>query len=372
MKIAVITHVTHIKENDFFYAYGPYVKEMNIWFKYVDKVVIVAPITEKLRTPIDLKYNHNIISFYKVPSFSLISVSEIIKTIIRLPQLICNVFLAMKKADHIHLRCPGNMGLLGCLVQMLFPHKKKTAKYAGNWDPKSKQPLTYRIQKWILNNTFLTKNMTVLVYGEWEGSSKNIKPFFTASYKESEKEEVLTKTMHDPIIEFLFVGTLSLGKQPLYAIKLVQQLALNHKNIRLKLYGDGVLKNEIENYIQLNSLQNIVNVLGNQDSEVIKKAYQKSHFLILPSKSEGWPKVVAEAMFWGCLPIVTNVSCVSGMLNNNERGVMLTMELAKDIKNVMELILYSNDEYDKRVINAMSWSRRYTVDFFDKEIYKLI
>jgi hypothetical protein len=27
---------------------------------------------------------------------------------------------------------------LGCIVSDFFPNKPKTAKYAGNWDPKSK------------------------------------------------------------------------------------------------------------------------------------------------------------------------------------------------------------------------------------------
>ena len=70
------------------------------------------------------------------------------------------------------------MGLIGAIVNILFPNKQKTAKYAGNWDPKSKQPWSYRLQKWILSNTFLTKNMQVLVYGEWPNQTKNIKPFF--------------------------------------------------------------------------------------------------------------------------------------------------------------------------------------------------
>ena len=81
--------------------------------------------------------------------------------------------------------------MLGCFIQILFPNKPKTAKYAGNWDPKSSQPTSYRIQKWILNNTILTKNMQALVYGEWEGNSKNIKPFFTATYQEKEKVEAM-------------------------------------------------------------------------------------------------------------------------------------------------------------------------------------
>lgn len=91
----------------------------------------------------------------------------------------------MVQADYIHLRCPGNMGL-EALVQMLFPNKPKTAKYAGNWNPKSKQPWSYRLQKWILSYTFLTQNMQVLVYGEWSNQTKNSKLFFSDTYSEEE------------------------------------------------------------------------------------------------------------------------------------------------------------------------------------------
>ena len=59
-----------------------------------------------------------------------------------------------------------------------MPKTPKSAKYAGNWDPKSKKPWSYQLQQWILSNTFLTKNMKVLVYGVWDGQSQNIYPFF--------------------------------------------------------------------------------------------------------------------------------------------------------------------------------------------------
>ena len=59
----------------------------------------------------------------------------------------CNtLYKSIKKSDVIHLRCPGNIGLLACFIQILFPKKNKTAKYAGNWDPKAKQPLSYKLQ----------------------------------------------------------------------------------------------------------------------------------------------------------------------------------------------------------------------------------
>jgi hypothetical protein len=59
---------------------------------------------------------------------------------------------------------------------------------------------------------------------------KKYKPFFTASYSESEKEAIVEKSFENEI-RFMFVGTLSNGKQPLYAVKMIEQLIkFNSKN----------------------------------------------------------------------------------------------------------------------------------------------
>ena len=110
--------------------------------------------------------------------FNVIGLRNISKSIFAIPSICFIIFKQMKNADHIHLRCPNNMGLLACFVQIFFPNKNKTAKYANNWDWKSTQPFTYRLQQIILRNTLLTKNMKVLVYGNWNDKTKNIIPFF--------------------------------------------------------------------------------------------------------------------------------------------------------------------------------------------------
>ena len=449
MKFAVITHVKHIQHKNHYYGYAPYIREMNLWLKYVDKVIIVAPLVNNELNPIHEKYNHSQVYFLQVEEFDITSIANVVRTIVRLPKIATQVYKAMQQADHIHLRCPGNMGLLGALVQILFPNKQKTAKYAGNWDPKSKQPWSYRLQKWILSNTFLTRNMQVLVYGEWEGSTKNIKPFFTATYSESEiqhsafsiqnklslraqsrttennfdfnqsdklddsvlslraqsrtTENDFNLTQSDkqdnsvwslraqsrttensldsarldkieidlPPTSFLFVGTLSKGKQPLYAIRLVEALYQQGKNVQLDLYGEGVLRTDLEQYIAQNNLETIITLKGNQSKETVLKAYQNSHFLILPSKSEGWPKVVAEAMFWGCVPIASPVSCVPFMMGNGSRGIVLKEQLNKDVSQIMN-VLNNQEVYKKMALEGQTWSRQFTTDKFETEISKLL
>ena len=370
MKFAIFTHVVHGKSKTNYFAYSPYVNEMNIWLHQVDEVIIVAPLSKNKQTPIDLTYSHDTIDFKSVPEFHIKNSKSVFKTLVSLPKILFVIYNAMKRADHIHLRCPGNIGLLGCFVQILFPAKPKTAKYAGNWDLSSKQPMSYRFQKWILSNTFLTKNMQVLVYGDWENSTKNIKSFFTASYFEKDKFEIKPRDI-DGKISFLFVGTLSVGKQPLCAIKLIQSLNKKGYNVDLTLFGEGSERTMLENYISENKLQKFIFLKGNQNQETIKKAYCKSHFVILPSLSEGWPKAIAEGMFWGCMPIASAVSCISTMLDAGKRGILLHLDFNDDLIQI-ENILNDDSAYKQKVENAIHWSRNYTLDVFEDEIKQLL
>ena len=370
MKFAIITHVVHGFADQSYFGYGPYVREMNLWIKFADEVIVVAPLSLKQQTNIDLNYDHKNVTFKKINSFNFKNPLAILKSVMSLPVIFITVYRAMKRADHIHLRCPGNIGLIGCLVQILFPSKPKTAKYAGNWDPKASQPKSYRLQKWILSNTFLTRNMQILVYGNWQGSSKNIKSFFTASYRESDQAPILERTLQGRLT-FLFVGTLAIGKQPLYAIKLVEQLAVKGYDVSLDLYGEGAERTQILHYLDKKNLTSFISLKGNQTAETLKIAYQNSHFIILPSRSEGWPKVLAEAMFWGCLPIASKVSCIPYMLSAGERGLLLEMEIEKDVIQIVSLI--ENDaDYQSKLQKAVKWSRKYTLDLFEQEIRELL
>ena len=370
MTFVIITHVPHLFEQQKYYAYSPYVQEINVWAKQVQELIVVAPMTKQERTPIDSFYVHTHIRFVPVDNFNILSLGGLFKTIFNVPKISLALYKAMYYADHIHLRCPGNIGLLGCFVQMLFPNTPKTAKYAGNWDPKSKQPWTYRLQKWILSNSFLTRNMKVLVYGEWPNQTKNIKSFFTATYPNHDILPLLPKVLKGTIT-FVFVGTLVKGKNPLYAVQLVAELFQKGYDVVLRIYGEGVQRAQLESYILKHKLEGIIVLEGNQNQEIIKKAYQNSHFVVLPSESEGWPKAIAEGMFWGCVPVATAVSCVPFMLDNGNSGILLEMNLENDIRQ-LEKVLDDESCFQMMSKKGSDWSKTYTLDVFENEIEKLL
>lgn len=152
---------------------------------------------------------------------------------------------------------------------------------------------------------------------------------------------------------------------------MVEQLVRKGKNAILNLYGEGTQRSLLEQYVKENKLENCIFLKGNHHHETIKKAYQESHFVVLPSKSEGWPKAIAEGMFWGCVPLASKVSCVPFMLDYGNRGVLLEIDLEKDVAQT-ENIISNQNTYSVKSQSASGWSRLYTTDIFETEIKNLL
>jgi hypothetical protein len=72
-------------------------------------------------------------------------------------------------------------------------------------------------------------------------------------------------------------------------------------------------------------LSEIIVLEGNQNQE-IAKAYQNSHFVVLPSV-RGLPKAVCRRHVWGCVPVATSASCVPFYVDNGNSGIPLEMNL---------------------------------------------
>lgn len=369
MRFLVISSAPVLCKNKLREAYAPYAREMDVWFRNVEKITLICPTTcdKPLLTQAFKTQSMEVIS---IPPISFHKLGAAVRSMFYLPYIFFKILFAMSHTDHIHLRCPGNIGLLGCIAQVFFPLKAKTTKYAGNWDPKSKQPWSYRLQKWILGNERLTRNMKILVYGQWPNPSKNIKPFFTATYSETDKTEA-PQRKYDLPLRFLFVGSLVDGKRPDYALDLVKGLIDEGIPSELHFYGDGPFREILNKKIMEYELEKFFFLHGNKDSEQLKKTYQKAHFLILPSKSEGWPKVIAEAMWWGVIPIATPISCVPWMLGKGARGILIHADLRKDITDIKNELENKNALHEKAQ-KAQLWSRQFTLERFGSEIKKLL
>lgn len=361
-RFLILTQAGHYSREEGLFSYAPYVKEMDLWNEKHQEIVVVAPKDWLPFSAIHQAYAHPNIRWVRVPQLKFNGPVAMLVSIFALPYICAVMFWQMLRANHLHLRCPGNMGALAAVLQMLFPAKPKTVKYAGNWDPKSQQPWSYRWQQKLLRSKF-NRNMKVLVYGDWKEQSPNIQPFYTASYLKSMPldSEILAEKKSGMAI---FVGGLVEGKRPQLSLAIAKEgLRKGYLN-SFHFFGDGPLREILEAQV---GPEEPIFFHGNQNAERLVEAYTQAEYLLFLSRSEGWPKVVAEAMWWSCLPITCPVSCLPQMLDHGNRGALIAPQQSEALA-VLQSWTENTSEKKSKQLQAQEWARKYSLEQFKKDI----
>ena len=328
MRLLLYSNVLHKNINGKVYAYGPYVKEINLWLEEFTDVTIIAPFSNQSNLDrIEDEIICSNINQIQIIPFSVVSIIDKFKAFFVVPINGIIIFLTMFIPGHVHVRCPSNVGLIASYIQILFPWKRKSFKYAGNWVDNIGQPISYKLQKFIISNCFLTRRSKSLVYGKGYDDKECVLDSFTATYSNSSAIAIKLRVL-DPnrIVKLVFAGALIPGKNPFVAVNVCKILIEKGIDVQLAICGNGPLYNELYAFIRDLGLSQKIELKGNLDRSSLDKILQESHFLLMPSKSEGWPKSVTEAMWWGTLPIVSPISCLSFILDDGKRGVIVAPE----------------------------------------------
>ena len=114
----------------------------------------------------------------------------------------------------------------------------------------------------------------------------------------------------------LFAGRLMQQKNPVRIIEILAEL--KDLDWRLMIAGDGPLKTEIENAIQLHNLADRVSMPGWITPQQVITEFAASDILLMPSLSEGLPVVGVQAAAMG---LVLVLSKVGGNIDLVEPGI---------------------------------------------------
>ncbi len=176
-KLLVVTHVAHYERGDRICAYGPYAREIDIWADLFPRLSIAAPV-RKGDPPGDcLPLTRSNIELIPQRETGGTTASAKIRQILAVPSLLLGLGRAMASADAIHVRCPGNLGLLGVILGPLFS-RYLVAKYAGQWTAFPSEPWAAALQRSLLRSRWWRGPVTV--YGAWPDQPRHVVPFFTA------------------------------------------------------------------------------------------------------------------------------------------------------------------------------------------------
>ncbi len=112
----------------------------------------------------------------------------------------------------------------------------------------------------------------------------------------------------------LAVGSLKKEKSYKNLIMSFKNIQENFPNHELHIAGDGHLKGELQLLVDNEGISEKVVFCGNLNKDQLVNKYNTSEFFILSSYTEGFPKVVLEAIFCGCKVVATDVGSVNTFL----------------------------------------------------------
>jgi glycosyltransferase involved in cell wall biosynthesis len=148
----------------------------------------------------------------------------------------------------------------------------------------------------------------------------------------------------EKILRALFVGRLVDQKDPLTVVRGFRKLQENNIPIHLKIIGDGILKEETEDFISKYQLKNI-EVFGKISQSQVMEEYSKAHILIAPSREEAMSLSVLEAVSCGVYVIATEISGNKEVIINNVNGSFVEYGNPNDVSD--KIIQFYNEKFLK-------------------------
>lgn len=136
----------------------------------------------------------------------------------------------------------------------------------------------------------------------------------------------------------LYTGRLSHGKGLLDLIEAVAPI-LRKRPIKLKLCGDGELRNELEKAAEHYGVRDSVQFMGVLDHERLSEIYSNATVFIFPSRYEGMPTSVLEAMSSGLPVIASDIAAHRQIIKDGETGVLFKSGSPRDLRTKLEILL---------------------------------
>jgi glycosyltransferase involved in cell wall biosynthesis len=308
--LLIVSDTKMFRTENKWYAFNSVVKELDVFVDLFDKITWIG--FEEIgcspdSTLLEIKYSHvKCVGLKKSGGNSFLAK---FKLLFYLPIYIVNIFWYSRSADIIHSRGPSSP-MFCALILSFFQRKSKWwFKYANNWNDIN-AAASWKLQRRLL---ILNNKSIVTVNGIW-----NKMPPHILSFENPCLEEVIipysddkNRTLNEGC-QLLFVGRLELKKGLLTVIEAVESNQSKTTIERIEILGDG---NDKEFFLTRIRKSMVAQKFFNQglcSKEEVLSRMRNSDFLLLPSvASEGFPKVLAEAWASGCIPVVSDVSCVS-------------------------------------------------------------
>jgi len=173
----------------------------------------------------------------------------------------------------------------------------------------------------------------------------------------------------DPVgdpVELLYVASF---RPPKGHESLVDALAVlrdapdRDREYRLRLVGDGATRDHIERLVDRRGLSDAVDFRGYvSDAEQLRREYETADMFVLPSETEGFPRVLNEAMAAGLPVVATRVGGIPALLDEREHALLVEPRDPRALASAVETVVADPDLRRRLVERGAAFAREQSGD----------
>jgi glycosyltransferase involved in cell wall biosynthesis len=312
VQLLIVSHTPHYRRDGELVGWGPTVREIDALGELFETVVHVAPVHPQPAPASALAYRCPRVRVRAVEPAGGVRWRDKLRIVARAPGWARVIAQELERADVAHLRCPANISLVALAVLAAGGRpERRWAKYAGAWRPAGSDAWSNRVQRWWLARRW--RRGWVSINGSWPDQPPHVRSFLNPCLSEEELAEgrraAQGKRLNRPL-RLAFVGRLEQDKGLPAALEIVTRLRRRGVEAVLEVAGEGPARTPAEG----------VTYHGWLPRPQVGKIYARSQLLLLPSRSEGWPKVLSEGMAYGVVPVAGAVGSIPELLGRWRTG----------------------------------------------------
>lgn len=184
-----------------------------------------------------------------------------------------------------------------------------------------------------------------------------------------EAKKRFTPSSHPHIV---FVHWLSPRKGVYELPEIIHRILEEIPKAHFTIIGEGPLRKWLSEKIEKHKWKRQVYLSGKVDNKAIKSYLRKADLFIMPSRQEGFPRVLLEAMASGIPFVSTEVGCVSEMVDESQRVAIVERKNPESFADKTIQILKDVPLYKKLSTAGLKRVKQYEIKAVAEQFVSLI
>lgn len=269
----------------------------------------------------------------------------------------------LDRTDAVQVRSPCNIAAVATLLLALRQEPGvRWVKYAGEWKGRRGEPFSYRLQRALLRSGAVRAAVGMGDPSAESGSVRYVPhPSFSDADAERAERATRDKTIDGPV-RLLFAGRLERAKGVGRTIRILSSLIRRGVDASLEIAGSGSELSRLRDELSASGAASRVTFLGWLDAERLEQAYERAHFLLLPSDTEGWAKALSEAAARRAVPLAGDCGGAPAILGGIGAGAALPVDDLEAWADRIAETASQPDRWRREADRCCAAARRFTYE----------